>query len=133
MIGWFAGAVPERPGGAGVRQPGRGAAQDPGGVHPGERVPDRREPVEVAGPVRALQHDRHLPPALLRHDQGQRGRDAVGARVHRQEEGAAQAQRDGARHGPDAVAARLRRRRGAGTAGRSSVTSDREWKMNGLS
>uniref|UniRef100_A0A452YI65 ABC transporter domain-containing protein n=1 Tax=Aegilops tauschii subsp. strangulata TaxID=200361 RepID=A0A452YI65_AEGTS len=116
-----AGAVPERPGGAGVRQPGRGAAQDPGGVHPGERVPDRREPLQVAGPVRALRHDRHLPPALLRHDQGQRGRDAVGARLHRQEEGAAQAQGGGARHDPDALAARLRRRRRAGAAGRSSV------------
>lgn len=85
-----AGSVPERPEGPGVRQPGRRAPQDPRRVHPGERVPDRREPIQVAGPRRALQHDLHLPPPLLRHDQGQRGRHPVGARLRRAAPGAGQ-------------------------------------------
>lgn len=112
-----AGSVPERPEGPGVRQPGRRAPQDPRRVHPGERVPDRREPIQVAGPRRALQHDLHLPPPLLRHDQGQRGRHPVGARLRRAAPGAGQGRprrprpRGGPRRRALAVAPRLRRRR----------------------
>jgi hypothetical protein len=120
----LAGPVPERSQGPGVQQPGRRAAQDPGGVHPGERVPDRREPVQVAGPGRAVQHDRHLPPPLLRDDQDQRGRDPLGARLHRAAAGAEPAAAQGGAGRPVAVAPRVRGGRGQ-PAGRSPLKQRR--------
>lgn len=103
------GPMPEWHGRSPIRQPIPGPAEDPRAVHTEVHLPDQRAPVKVDRPVGHLQHDLHLPHALLHHDQGERGRDALDPGLHREEK----ASEEGACHRQDAFPERLRRGSGA--------------------